>query len=93
MKWAFADSCWQAAEANACIVIDDPLLRPQHGFVNFEELLTLMRRHPFSTNVAFIPWNWRRNRPETEQLFRDNPDHYSISIHGFDHTHEEFGET
>jgi hypothetical protein len=91
IKWAFADSCWQAAEANACVVIDDPLLRPQHGFVNFEELLTLMKRHQFSTNVAFIPWNWRRNRPETEQLFRDNPDRYSISIHGCDHTHEEFG--
>lgn len=91
MKWAFADSCWQAAEANACIVIDDPLLRPQHGFVNFEELLTLMKRHRFSTNVAFIPWNWRRNRPKTEQLFRDNPDRYSISIHGCDHSHEEFG--
>ncbi len=92
-KWAFANSCWQPAEANACVVIDDPLLRPRHGFVDFDELLALMRRHHFSTNVAFIPWNWRRNRPETEQLFRDNPEYYSISIHGFDHTRKEFGVT
>lgn len=92
-KWAFANSCWQAAEANACVVIDDPLLRPRHGFVEFEELLALMKRHRFSSNVAFIPWNWRRNRPETEQLFRENADCYSISIHGCDHTRAEFGST
>lgn len=90
-KWAFAKSCWQAADANACVVIDDPLLRPRHGFIDFEELLALMQRHRFAANVSLIPWNWRRNRPETEQLFRRNPDYYSISVHGCDHTHAEFG--
>ncbi len=91
LKWAFSKTCWNAAEMNACLVIDDPLLKPTHGFVNFYELLSLMKRHKFSTNIAFIPWNWRRSRPEVARLFRENPGNYSISVHGCDHTRAEFG--
>src|SRR5437867_805075 len=58
VKWAFAKTCWYAPEANACLVIDDPLLKPSYGFVNYAKLLSLMDRHRFSTNIAFIPWNW-----------------------------------
>jgi len=90
-KWAFAGTCWNAPEANACLVIDDPLLKPTHGFVDFEELLSLMKRHNFSTNIAFIPWNWRRSAPGVVRLFRENPEHFSLSVHGCDHTRAEFG--
>src|SRR4029450_4353376 len=68
IKWAFAETCWSAPETNACLVIDDPVLKARHGFVNFSELLSLMKRHKFSTNIAFIPWNWRRSRPEVARL-------------------------
>ncbi len=91
IKWAFAETCWNAPEANACLVIDDPVLKSTHGFVDFQQLLSLMKRHNFSTNVAFIPWNWRRSAPEVVQLFRENPAHYSLSVHGCDHTRGEFG--
>ena len=91
IKWAFAKSCWNAPEANACLIIDDPLLKPTHGFVDFSDLLSLMKRHQFSTNIAFIPWNWRRSTPEVARLFRENPQNYSISVHGCDHTRAEFG--
>ncbi len=91
IKWAFAETCWNAPEVNACLVIDDPLLKPTHGFVNFKKLLSLMKRHKFSTNIAFIPWNWRRSAPEVVRLFRENPEHYSLSVHGCDHTRAEFG--
>lgn len=91
IKWAFAEICWSSTEANACLIIDDPVLKPTHGFVKFDELLSLMKRHRFSTNIAFIPWNWRRSSPEVVQLFKDNPDNYSISVHGCDHTQAEFG--
>jgi hypothetical protein len=50
-----------------------------------------MKRHNFSTNIAFIPWNWRRSAPETVRLFRENPEHFSLSVHGCDHTRAEFG--
>ena len=93
IKWAFARACWNPAETSACLVIDDPLLRANHGFVNFRELLSLMGRHRFSTNIAFIPWNWRRSAPEVIRLFRQNPESYSISVHGCDHSRAEFGST
>ena len=91
IKWAFRDACWNAPETNACLVIDDPVLKPTHGFVNFQELLSLMKRHKFSTNIAFIPWNWRRSAPQVVRLFKENPDNYSVSVHGCDHTRAEFG--
>jgi len=91
IKWAFGETCWNAPEANACLVIDDPLLKPTHGFVEFEKLLSLMKQHNFSTNIAFIPWNWRRSSPEVVRLFRENPKCYSLSVHGCDHTRAEFG--
>jgi len=91
IKWAFAETCWSTSETNACLVIDDPVLKPTHGFVNFQELLSLMKQHKFSTNIAFIPWNWRRSAPQVVRLFKENPDNYSISVHGCDHTRAEFG--
>jgi hypothetical protein len=91
IKWAFAETCWNAAEINACLIIDDPVLKPRHGFVDFHELLSLMRRHKFATNIAFIPWNWRRSAPEVVRLFKENPENYSVSVHGCDHTRAEFG--
>ena len=91
IRWAFPQSSWQAPEASACLIIDDPLLKPTHGFVDFQELLSLMKRQNFSTNIAFIPWNWRRSVPEVVRLFRENPEHFSLSVHGCDHTRAEFG--
>ena len=91
IKWAFAETCWSAPETNACLVIDDPVLKSTHGFVNFQELLSLMKRHKFTTNIAFIPWNWRRTSPEVARLFRENSENYSVSVHGCDHTGAEFG--
>jgi hypothetical protein len=67
------------------------VLKTTHGFVDFRKLLFLMKRHNFSTNIAFIPWNWRRSAPEAVRLFRENPGRYSLSVHGCDHTGAEFG--
>jgi hypothetical protein len=91
IRWAFGHSAWIAPEATACVVIDDPLLRTRYGFLRFHELLGLMQHLRFSTNIAFIPWNWRRNDPKVIELFKNNPDYYSLCIHGCDHTAGEFG--
>ncbi len=91
IRWAFARSAWRAPEASACLVIDDPLLKARYGFVRFRELLTLMKKHRFSTSIAFIPWNWRRSDRTVVKLFKDNPESYSLCIHGCDHTAGEFG--
>jgi len=91
VRWAFEHSSWNSPEPAACLVIDDPLLKTRYGFLRFRELLALMKRAGFSTSIAFIPWNWRRSNPKVVKLFKDNPDNYSLCIHGCDHTGGEFG--
>jgi hypothetical protein len=93
LKWAFRQTSWHPVETTACLIIDDPLLQPTYGFVNFRKLLSHMERHRFSTNIAFIPWNWRRNNQSVVRLFRENPALFSISVHGCDHLRAEFGLT
>jgi hypothetical protein len=90
IRWAFPQTSWHASESSACLVIDDPLLKPSYGFVCYRELLALMKRLRFATSIAFIPWNWRRSDPNVVQLFKENPDNYSLCIHGCDHTVGEF---
>lgn len=91
VKWAFADLCWKSPEVSACLVIDDPLLSPRYGFLNFHDLLNQMEHHNFATNIAFIPWNWRRSNSKVVGMFKNYPARYSLSIHGCDHTGAEFG--
>jgi hypothetical protein len=91
VKWAFAETCWNAPENSACLVIDDPLLRPRYGFLNYKSLLQAMELHNFSTNIAFIPWNWGRSDHAIVNMFKNHCDRYSLSIHGCDHTGAEFG--
>ena len=91
VRWAFGAACWSAPLTGACLVIDDPLLKPRYGFLKFTNLLELTRAHKFSTSVAFIPWNWRRSAAAVVRLFRANPTRLSLSIHGCDHTGGEFG--
>jgi hypothetical protein len=90
LKWAFRDVCWNSPETNACLVIDDPLLKPRYGFLNFRELLELMDEKSFTTAIAFIPWNWRRTDRHTVELLRSRSDRFSLAVHGCDHTGSEF---
>jgi len=87
----FHEVAWKPQELGACLIIDDPLLRPRYGFCDFAKLLNHMRQHGFTTNIAFIPWNWRRTSPAGGAFFRTESGLFSVSIHGCDHTAGEFG--
>jgi hypothetical protein len=89
----FPDVAWRPQELGACLIIDDPLLRSQYGFCDFAKLRDLMRRDGFTTNIAFIPWNWRRTSASAGDFFKKESELFSISIHGCDHTASEFGVT
>ena len=52
----------------ACLIIDDPLLRPQYGCLNYKKLLEAMKAHNFFTEIAFIPWNYKRSNAKTVRL-------------------------
>jgi len=77
----------------ATIIIDDPLLREDYGFLNYRKLLDLMDKHIFFTTIAFIPWNYKRTDRKIADLFLERPDRFSLCVHGCDHTKSEFGIT
>jgi hypothetical protein len=91
LRWAFPSVMWRPNETGACLIIDDPLLRRRYGFCDFRRLRELMSKQGFTTNVAFIPWNWRRTSAKSSQFFRDHSDSFSVSVHGCDHVAAEFG--
>jgi len=78
---------------HASVIIDDPLLRENYGFLNYRKLLSLMDKHNFFANIAFIPWNYNRTDKRIAALFRERPDRFSLCVHGCDHTKGEFGKT
>src|SRR5258708_3124636 len=90
LKWSFRGVCWTHPEINACIIIDDPLLRRRYGYLDFREILQLMGKNLFTMTIAFIPWNWRRTDRETVELFHQNRGRLSVCVHGCDHTGGEF---
>ncbi len=93
LRFAFGDQCWRNPSLGAGIVIDDPLLKNNYGFINFPKLLESARRYGYHVTLAFIPWNHWRSRAAKVQLFLDHPDCFSICAHGCDHTNKEFGST
>jgi len=91
IKSAFREVAWRQQELGACLIIDDPLLKPRYGFCDFPKLQALMQGHGFNTNISFIPWNWRRTTPAAAEFFKSQEALFSVSIHGCDHIASEFG--
>ena len=93
LKRTFPNALWGTEETSGCLIVDDPPLHRRYGFLDYREVLELMRRHKFTTTVAFIPWNWWRNSQRTVDLFRSEPFRFSLAVHGCDHTGREFAIT
>jgi hypothetical protein len=93
IKFVFRDVAWRPQELSACLIIDDPLLKLNYGFCDFSKLRDLMKQNQFTTNIAFIPWNWRRTSAAAGKFFSDQSRLFSVSIHGCDHTAGEFAST
>jgi hypothetical protein len=54
LRFAFGEQCWHNPHPGAGIVIDDPLLRKNYGFIKFPQLLESARRHKYHVTL-FIP--------------------------------------
>lgn len=91
LRYAGGERAWHSPANYANLTIDDPWLREPYGCVNYERLLAEMDEHNFHTTIAFIPWNFDRSQPSVVSLFRTHSDRYSISMHGDNHDHREFG--
>lgn len=91
LNYAAGDRAWHFPGHYANLTIDDIWLREPYGYVDYDALLQEMQQHNFHTTLAFIPWNFDRSQPALVTLFREHPDRYSISVHGDNHDHQEFG--
>lgn len=92
IKSVFWEIAWREQELGACLIVDDPLLKPRYGRCDFRTVRDSMRQYGFTTNISFIPWNWRRTSRSAAQFFKEAQP-FSVSIHGCDHTKSEFGDT
>lgn len=90
LRSEFHDIWWSTPELNACLIIDDLLLKERHGCFRYQELLRLIDRHGIAATVAFIPWNWRRRQEKVVEAMRSNAARMSVCIHGCDHGPAEF---
>jgi hypothetical protein len=90
LRHIFGEECWHPYKPQASIIIDDPLLRRDYGYLNFESLLRITEEYNFHTTISFIPHNYRRNSARIIRMFRENPHRLSICFHGNDHTEAEF---
>jgi len=86
LRYIFGDQCWRPCGHHAAFIIDDPLLRPRYGYLDFGSLLDLMKEYNFSSTIAFIPHNYRRNSKRTVEMFRQSGGRLAICFHGNDHT-------
>jgi hypothetical protein len=91
LRAAFGEACWTNPDAFAGVVIDDPLLEPRYGMLDFPALLESARRHAYHVTLGYIPWNHWRVRRSLARQFADHAGHFSICVHGCDHTRHEFG--
>jgi len=86
LRSIFGEQCWRPSEQHACVIVDDPLLQQDYGFLNFESLLGLMTQHNFHTTIAFIPHNFKRSAPTITRMFKENGGRFALCFHGNDHT-------
>jgi hypothetical protein len=93
LRHIFGEECWHPCTSHASIIIDDPILRRDYGYLNFESLLRLTQRHNFHATISFIPHNYKRNSERIIRMFRENTDRLSICFHGNDHTQAELAST
>ena len=93
LRLAFGRQCWHNPSNGAGMVIDDPLLRNNYGFISFRQLLESSRQHGYHVTLAFIPWNYWRGHASDAKMFLNYSDCFSVCAHGCDHTNREFRST
>lgn len=90
LKYVFKKACWHNDNLYANFIIDDPLLKKNYGFLDYEKLINSMHEHDFTTTIAFIPWNYKRTDKRFAEVLLKEKDNLNICVHGCDHTKGEF---
>jgi hypothetical protein len=74
----------------AALLFDDPNLRWRtYGFIDYRLLLKQAKAHGYHASIAMVPLDGRLQHRPTVDLFRRNPEHLSLVIHGNNHVSQE----
>jgi hypothetical protein len=83
---------WGQPALRACFIFDDPNLHwPSYGFLSYGELVQQAKTDRFHVAFATVPVDAWGSQSRTVRLFKENPAHLSLLIHGNNHTREELG--
>jgi hypothetical protein len=76
----------------AAFVLDDPNLHwPSYGHLRYEQLAAHAREHGYHMVIAMAPLDGKFAHPRAVRIFKENPGHLSLCIHGNDHLGPELG--
>ena len=91
IKYSLNDECWHNNHNYANLTIDDPSLSDSFSeSLSYPDLLSKMKIYGFNTSIGFCARNWHDSQKEIVKLFLQNPDLFSLVIHGNNHDGYEF---
>jgi len=91
IKYALGNECWHNNNDYENLTIDDPSLSDSfHESLVYSDLLDKMRIYNFHTTIGFSARNWNDSQEGVVELFLQNPDLFSLVIHGNNHDGYEF---
>jgi hypothetical protein len=77
---------WQPPPQRACLIFDDVnLCGSRYGCLTFDRLAEHAQRHRYHAAIAILPLDATTANSAAAGLFRQNPRHLSLIIHGNDH--------
>ena len=91
IRYSLDDECWHNNHNYANLTIDDPSLSDSFDeSLSYPDLLSKMKIYGFHTSIGFCARNWNDSQKEIVELFLQNPDLFSLVIHGNNHDGYEF---
>ena len=82
IRYAFGEETWHTDHKFANLTMDGSTLLESVGNLNYSDLFLEMKTHDFHTAIAMPPVEWNKSRSEVIDLFRENPQYYSIVQYG-----------
>jgi hypothetical protein len=87
LRESFSDVCYQGPPLRACFMFDDPNLHwPRYGCVDYSQIAQHALRGNYHVSFATIPLDTWFTHKKTADIFRRNPNHLSLLVHGNNHT-------
>ena len=83
---------WTPPPLRACLMFDDPNLHwGRYGFIDYHALARHAEEHNYHAAFATVPADGWYVHAATAQLFREQPAHLSLLMHGNNHESAELG--